>query len=100
MTPNQRQQLHRTLLSAFDLAGLRQLTRFALDKDLDEISVGTLTERVAELIAYAERTGRLQQLVTGAIEQNPDNEHVRELSLVLVKQYYSRDNVLEKKMKL
>lgn len=79
MKPQQRQQLTAALLSAFDADALRQLCRFALDLDLNQISTGDLTQRVHSLVDYAERQNLSAVLVAAAVRQNPGNEQLQAL---------------------
>lgn len=79
MKPQQRQQLTAALLSAFDADALRQLCRFALDLDIDQISTGDLTQRVSSVVDYVERQGLTANLAAGALRQNPGNEQLQAL---------------------
>lgn len=77
VTAVQRARLHSALLAAFSLDELRRLVRYTLDVDLDSIAAGDLNERVFEVIGHAERTGRVAELLTGAIKTNPGNEQLQ-----------------------
>jgi small GTP-binding protein len=62
------------LLSAFDFDSLRMVVRFHLDEDLDRIVAGNnFREVVFNLITWAERTDRVEELVRGARAENPTN---------------------------
>lgn len=64
-------------MAAFSLDELRRLVRYALDVDLDAISAGATEQRVFEVVDYAEERGRVADLVTQAIRQNPGNEQLQ-----------------------
>jgi formylglycine-generating enzyme required for sulfatase activity len=70
----QHQQILQALLPAFNEAELRRLTKHELNEDLDHIAGGkNLTERVYNLIAWADAHGRVPDLVAGARSQNATN---------------------------
>ena len=77
MKPQQRIQLQRALLSAFDASDLQQLCRYALDVDIDQISTGDLSQRIGSVVDYAERQGLVATLVAAALRQNPGNEQLQ-----------------------
>ena len=67
-------QFQEALLSAFDGSGLAQMVRIRLDEDLAAVAGGAnLSEVVFNLILWAERTGRTEELVVGASASNPQN---------------------------
>ena len=67
-------QFQEALLSAFDGPGLAQMVRIRLDEDLAAVAGGgNLSEVVFNLILWAERTGRTEELVVGASASNPQN---------------------------
>ncbi len=67
-------QFQEALLSAYDGAGLAQMVRIRLDEDLAAVAGGgNLSEVVFNLILWAERTGRTEELVVGASASNPQN---------------------------
>ena len=67
-------QFQEALLSAYDGAGLAQMVRIRLDEDLAVVAGGgNLSEVVFNLILWAERTGRTEELVVGASASNPQN---------------------------
>jgi hypothetical protein len=71
----QLKQLHSTLLDAFDPSELKQMVKFELGENLDAIAGGgNLSETVFNLIQWAERRGRIEDLIQGAVNYNPDNE--------------------------
>ena len=63
-----------SLLDAYDEGSLRQMVRFQLDEHLDLIAGGgNLAQVVFNLIAWAERTGRIAALILKAQAYNPGN---------------------------
>ena len=67
-------QFQEALLSAYDGPGLAQMVRIRLDEDLAAVAGGAnLSEVVFNLILWAERTGRTEELVVGASAGNPQN---------------------------
>ena len=63
-----------SLLDAYDEGSLRQMVRFQLDEHLDLIAGGgNLSQVVFNLIAWAERTGRIAELIVKAQAYNPGN---------------------------
>jgi len=75
-------QLHAALLAAFDEPDLRQMARFQLSIDLDQVAGGhDLSERVFNLISWAARTGRTADLIAGAQRQNPTNTELKGLTV-------------------
>ena len=80
LTGPQHQQIQDALLSAFDAASLRQLVKFELDEDLDQITPpGDLTQRAYHLVAWADQQGRVPALIAGARKQNPGNADLQEI---------------------
>ena len=68
------QELMASLLDAYDEGSLRQMVRFQLDEHLDLIAGGgNLAQVVFNLIAWAERTGRIAELIAKAQAYNPGN---------------------------
>ena len=82
LTGSQVKQIQDALLSAYDSReALGMMVRFELDQNLAEITGGeTLTAVVFSLIAWAERTGRVGELIAGACRQNPGNEALQVLA--------------------
>lgn len=77
----QHHELQSALLVAFNEADLRQLARQRLDANLDAVAGGrNTTEIVNNLIAWAEREGRVADLIRGALLQNPTNPQLQELA--------------------
>ncbi len=74
-------QFQEALLSAYDGPALAQMVRIRLDEDLPAIAGGTnLREVVFNLILWAERTGRSEELVVGASASNPQNALLKEFT--------------------
>lgn len=72
-------QLQQILLQAYDHNSLAQMVRFELDGHLDTIAEGgTFADRVFNLIIWAERQGRLRNLLEGAKAGNPQNAQLQE----------------------
>lgn len=69
------QSLHQALLSAFPKqSSLAQMVRFQLDENLSAIADGAeQSERIFDLIGWAESKGKLIDLINGAVEANPNN---------------------------
>jgi len=68
------------LLAAFDEATLRSMVRIQLDADLDAVAGGkNLAERVYSLVAWADREGRVLEIIDGAVAQNPGNTALQAL---------------------
>src|SRR3954447_8554236 len=67
-------QFQEALLNAYDGPALAQMVRIRLEEDLPAIAGGiNLREVVFNLILWAERTGRTEELVVGASASNPQN---------------------------
>jgi hypothetical protein len=78
LTGPQFQQLQQALLRAFDEPALKQMVRFYLGEDLPAIAGGAnFGDIVFNLISWAERTGRTQELVSGAAASNPHNSELK-----------------------
>ncbi|MFN8469243.1 MAG: SUMF1/EgtB/PvdO family nonheme iron enzyme [Caldilineaceae bacterium] len=84
LTGPQFEAIQAALLDAFDEQGLRQLCRIELNEDFDVIvATGPLKRRVFDLITWADRNGRIPQLIAAACRQNLSNDRLQ----VLRKQY-------------
>lgn len=71
---HQLQDCNNALLSAFDNFELKQLVKYELDENLDALTGGTtLKEKIFELTLWAERHGKLAELIRGAVKLNPTN---------------------------
>jgi hypothetical protein len=67
-------QFHEALLSAYDPATLAQMTTFELDINLSSVAGGSNLSAVTfNLIDWAQRTGRLNDLIRGALNGAPGN---------------------------
>jgi hypothetical protein len=72
------ERLSQALLSAFpEVASLRRMVRFKLDRNLDDFTDGPLRDRVFQLIREAEREGWTHALIQGAAQDNPGNPRLR-----------------------
>lgn len=73
----------RALAAAFPTPdALRQLVRFHLDQDLGHIARGTTHwDDVFHLVEWAEAHGKLEALLSGAREENPESPELRALRL-------------------
>ena len=75
LTGKQIKQLHDAMLGAFTQGELSMMVATELDENLDAIAGGNnLSEIVFNLIRWAERRGRTQELVQGAVNANPQDE--------------------------
>jgi Effector-associated domain 1/Trypsin-like peptidase domain len=75
LSGKQYQQLTEALLDAFPTqAGLRQMVRFRLDKNLDRIAIGSSLQNIVfDLIAASEAEGWTMKLIAAARESNSGN---------------------------
>jgi len=68
------QEVHKALLEAYNKASLRQMLRFRLDRDLEElVADATFSSMIFDLLALAEEEGWDTKLVREAHLQNPGN---------------------------
>lgn len=68
------------ILSGFDRSDLRAMTRIELNEELDDIAGGDSLQDVGlSLIAWAERNGRVPELIAALGRSNPDNAQVQAL---------------------
>jgi formylglycine-generating enzyme required for sulfatase activity len=80
LTGVQFKQIQEALLAAFDEAGLRQMVRVGLGEDLPQVAGGqNLTEIVSNLVTWAERQNRVQDLINAALTENPHNTTLQAL---------------------
>jgi hypothetical protein len=78
---NQLGQVHRALLQSFDRDELRMMLRLQLDEDLDAVAGDDELKKVVfNLITWAERSGRLDDLIAGALAANPQSEELQRLT--------------------
>ena len=81
LNKGQLNQVHQTLLRAFDRDSLRIMLRLQLNESLDAVTGDDdLTTVVFDLITWAERTNRLGDLVNGALAANPNNPELQQLA--------------------
>ena len=70
--------LQAALLDAFTLDTMRQMTRIYLDAELEDIAGGSDFSGITfNLIAWAERNGRLPDLLNGALAAVPGNAKLK-----------------------
>ena len=82
--------LQDALISAFDEQSLTQMVRVCLDQSLAAVAGGSnLSEIVFNLIIWAERFGRTNDLITGAATQNPCNPQLS----IFIAQYFGAGTV-------
>jgi hypothetical protein len=73
--------VHRALLQGFDRDELRMMLRLQLDEDLDAVAGDDELKKVVfNLVTWAERSGRLDDLVAGALAANPQSEELQRLA--------------------
>lgn len=74
----QSEELQAALLEAFNLGDLKRMANARLHIDLeDEIPTGSLREVVFELIKWAEREGRTEELIAAALAFKPSHPALR-----------------------
>lgn len=77
---SQVEKIHGAILDGYNHSGLAQALRFKLNVDFEQIvTVAPFSEQVFELIAWAERQGRAEELVAAACEGNPTNARLKAL---------------------
>ena len=73
-----REPLWEALRAAFKYASLERMLRMKLNVRLDEISApGNFQDVVAEVIQWAETTGRVADLLHAALAANPDSPQLK-----------------------
>src|SRR4051812_4333590 len=78
-------QLHEALVSAFDFQGLRQLMAYDLDEVLENVvGSGALDTVVYELIEWADRNGRVEDLIKAAAQNRPRNQQIADVAQALL----------------
>lgn len=80
-TGTQLKQVHIVLSEAFSTRQqIAQVVRYGLDEKLDLLSSsnGSLSDTVFDLVSWAEATGRVEELLMAAIEENPTNSKLRD----------------------
>ena len=79
LTGDQYSRLEQALIKAYpDRAKLGRMVRITFEKSLSEIAEGANhTERVDQLIEWAESKGKVVDLIRGAHRRSPSNEQLR-----------------------
>ena len=78
LTGQQFGEFQQALLNAFSLDELRMMVRIELGENLEAITgTGSLAAIVDELIGWAERNGRLADLVRGSSKTRPGNRELQ-----------------------
>jgi hypothetical protein len=81
LTAFETKKLLEALLNAYDHDSLRIMVRLKLGETLERFAGrGNLETVVFNLIESAERRGKLQRLIVGAYENNPDNPLLKEIT--------------------
>lgn len=84
LTGAQVKQFQDALLDAFDAGSLAQMVRIRLDQNLAAIAGGSnLSALVFDLIGWAQRQGRLDDLLDGALAEAPGNAALQALLAAL-----------------
>ncbi|WP_165220514.1 tetratricopeptide repeat protein [Aquisphaera insulae] len=84
-------KLHQAILGAFDEAGLRQILRFRLDLDLDQIvGPGPFSTRVFNLLQYAIQQGSMPDLIAAVAAERPRRDDIQELFRTFTTQLATR----------
>ena len=80
LTGPQVKQIQQASLDGYSLDTLRMIMRIELGENLEAIAgPGALSTVAFVLIEWAERTGRVQELINGALAQQPGNALIRAL---------------------
>ena len=81
LTAFETEKLFEALLNAYDHDSLRIMVRLKLGESLERFAGrGDLKTVVFNLIESPERRGKLQRLIVGAYENNPDNPLLKEIT--------------------
>jgi hypothetical protein len=81
LSTSETEKLFEALLNAYDHDSLRIMVRLKLGETLERFAGrGNLETVVFNLIESAERRGKLQRLIVGAYENNPDNPLLKEIT--------------------
>lgn len=81
LNKTQFQQTETAILHAFDRDALRRMLRRQLDEDLDVVAGDDeLATVVFNLVTWAERNGRVSELIAGALAENPNNAGLKQLT--------------------
>ncbi|MEM7536804.1 MAG: effector-associated domain EAD1-containing protein [Chloroflexota bacterium] len=77
-TMQQLEALQAALMSAYDEGRLERMVRYTLDEHLNRIAGGrTYADVVFSLIKWAEQESKLDALLQGALEHNPNNADLK-----------------------
>ena len=89
LSGQQRQKLQEALINAFpDKLSLEQMLSFQLDKKLDKIAGGSnLADFAFNLIKKAEAENWIKNLISAAIQSNPDNQLLKDIAAELLSNY-------------
>jgi hypothetical protein len=78
LTGRQLNQLNEALVAAFDKPDLERMLRVEMDVSLDHVvSADGMNTLVFSLIRWAERFGRVEELIRSAFRSNPNNPELR-----------------------
>ncbi len=78
LTGPQFKQFHEALLAAFDQDSLTQMVRMEMGVNINSVAGGSNLSGVAfNLIDWAQRTGRLGELIAAAARSNTDNPEIK-----------------------
>jgi len=78
LSPVYFKELHASLLESFDQPDLYLLMRTYLGVSLEDVAGGhDKSELIYQLIFWAERTGRVDDLIAASLASNPDNPRLR-----------------------
>ncbi|WP_204141290.1 tetratricopeptide repeat protein [Halomicronema sp. CCY15110] len=81
LSKSQRREIYEVLLNSFDQSSLSRMVSFELNEALPNIAGGSdFSEIVFNLIRWAERTGRLESLMRGALAENSNNPQLAEVA--------------------
>lgn len=85
LTGRQIRELQDALLHAYDLQKLREMVKVQLDRDLDVIVSGdNLSAVTFNLVDWAQKYGKLKNLIDGALAENADNPDLKKLAQSLL----------------
>lgn len=97
LTGQEKEQLQKALIDAFNYSSLKQMLTFKLDTDLDSITTANgFSNIVFDLITTANKEGWTGQLITSAKEDNPDNYLLNNVSTSLFNRLADKPSVSQK----
>lgn len=95
LTGEQIQALWQALLDAYTPSTLAMLVRFQLNERIETIAHGdNFSDQVYHLIDWAERTGRIEELIAKAQAEQPASEALRQIALAIIGETEVRSNTL------